>query len=342
MSTKIFRISIIQIIFCLITVGGCATSADEADENTTAPTEQETGQPTTSLIRGICLFAGQVETFTADDWQAIADSPVTDFIIIPKEASEYGSSENGYKINLAPFMISVISQLVARKSNAKIWIGTPGITSLNFSIASSSLDPIYKYLSYIREKIGTTVWSKNIGGVYMNQEAVYGTMNYNDIYSNACVKLMSDLSLQVHSLLNTKFLWIPYYGFGTNAADLIKKIGYVANRTDIFDYVVIQPHYYFDESVPENLFGVQFSIRKQSVVYCDGIEVITKTSKTIIGPEMELSWRVVPPNNYTEYVNRYNEYVSSFIEFRNEKPIIFYWDGTLQNALIHRINPFFK
>lgn len=334
--------SILQILIYLLLFTGCGKSEDETGVIVVIPADEETEETPAAIIKGMCIFVGQAETFTADDWQAIANSPVTDFIIIPKEAAAYGASETGYKANLAPVIINVVNQLVTRKASAKIWIGTPGITSLNFEIASESIDPIYKYLAYMREQLGSAKWSKNIGGVYMNQEAVYGTMNYSDMYANSCVKLMSDLSIRVHSLLNTKFLWIPYYGFGTNYADLIKKIAYVANKSDIFDYVVIQPHYYFDETVPGNLNGVQSSVKKQSICDREGVELIAKTSKTIIGAEMELSWRVVPPNNYTEYVTRYNQYLNSFTEFRNEKPIIFYWDGAVQNALIYRINPFFK
>jgi len=334
--------SILQIFVYLLLFTGCGKSSDATDDYVIILPDSETEETPAAIIRGMCIFAGQADSFTAEDWQAIADSPVTDFIIIPKEAAEYGASETGYKTKLAPFMINVINQLVSRKATSKIWIGTPGISSLNYTIASSSLEPIYKYLSYVRDQVGSATWSKNIGGVYMNQEAVYGSMNYNDIFENSCVKLMRDLSDRVHNSLKTKFLWIPYYGYGTNAADIIKKIGYVANKTDIFDYVVIQPHYYFDETVPKNLTGVQYSVRKQSVCYRDGNAVVNKTSNTVIGPEMELSWKVVPPNNYPDCVNRYNEYVSSFSEFKNEKPIIFYWDGTVQNALINRINPFFK
>jgi len=70
--------------------------------------------------------------------------------------------------------------------------------------------------------------------------------------------------------------------------------------------------------------------------------VTPKLSKTVIGPEIELDWHVVTPNNYTENLERYNGYVSAFSEFKGTYPIIFYWDGTIQNALSGRIDPFFK
>ena len=324
-------------LFCT----ACEKDSDGTDDYAIIPPDSKAGEQTASIIKGMCIFAGQAETFTDSDWQAIANSPVTDFIIIPKEAAHYGATEAGYKTNLAPFMIKVINQLVSRKASSKIWIGTPGISSLNYPSLISSFDPIHKYLSYVRDQVGASVWSSNIGGVYMNMEAIYGSVNYSNIYENSCIKLMNDISYSVHNLLKTKFLWIPYYGYGTNPAEIIKRIGYVAN-TNIFDYVVIQPHYYFDETVPENLTGVQHCVRKQTISYRDGLAVTDKTSRTIIGVEMELSWKVVPPNNYADCVARYNEYITAFSEFKNIKPIIFYWDGSVQNALSHRINPFFQ
>lgn len=176
----------------------------------------------------------------------------------------------------------------------------------------------------------------------MNEESVYGTVDYNNINANPCIKLMNDLSTRAHNNLNTKFLWIPYYGYGSDPAEIVKRIAYVTNKSTIFDYVVIQPHYYFDGSVASNLTGVKYCISKQSISYRDGLVVTPKVSKTVIGPEMELDWHVVPPNNYSDYLDRLDKYAAAFAEFKGTYPIIFYWDGSLQNALNKSINPFFQ
>ncbi len=331
------------ILLNFFVLAGCSNATEEPDPMIIIkPDPKDNPTVTSPILKGICIFAGQADSFTDADWQALAASPLTDFIIIPKDASTYGSNEAGYKSQLGTFMIKVINQLVSRKNTAKIWIGTPGISSLNYTIASSNLDPIYNYLSYVRDQIGSTAWNNNIGGVYLNMEAVYGTVDYGNLTSNSCIKLMSELSTKIHNNLNTKFLWIPYYGYGSDPAEIIKRIGYVANRSTIFDYVVIQPHYYFDGSIATNLTGVKYCVSKQSVSYRDGLEVTPKLSKTIIGAEMELDWHIVPPNNYTDQLNRYNNYVANFAEFKATYPIIFYWDGNVQNALSSRINPFFK
>jgi len=331
-----FWIFLISILFS----ASCQSKAFENDpENIVVP---PTGNPThVSPIKGICISAGQAETFTNEDWQALANSPLTDFIIIPKDASSYGATESGYKSQLAPFMVNVANQIISRKSTAKIWIGTPGLSSLNYNLAASNLQPVYNYLDNVRTLLGTS-WDNNVGGVYMNMESIYGTVDYSNITGNSCIKLMSDLSTMVHNNLKTKFLWIPYYGYGSTPDEIIKRIGYVAHKSTIFDYVVIQPHYYFDGAVGINLTGVNYCVSKQAVCYRDGTVVTSKSSKTVIGPEMELDWHVVPPNNYSANLGRYNEYVSSFAGYKGTYPIIFYWDGTLQNALSGRINPFFQ
>lgn len=326
----------------LILLFGCSNASEKPDPYLVIKPELKENPSVSIPIKGICIFAGQADTFTGDDWQALANSLVTDFIIIPKDAGQYGANETGYITQLGIFMVNVINQLVTRKSTAKIWIGTPGLSSLNYTIASSSLDPIYNYLNYVRDQVGTSIWNTNIGGIYMNMESIYGTVDYTNILANPCIKLISDLSSRIHNNLKTKFLWIPYYGYGSNPDEIIKRMAYVTNKSTIFDYVVIQPHYYFDESIVANLSGVKHSISKQTICYRDGLVVIPKLSKTIIGAEMELSWKVVPPNNYTDFLNRYNEYVSYFTDFKGTYPIIFYWDGTLQNVLTDRINPFFN
>jgi len=118
-------------------------------------------------MKGICIFAGQAETFTEADWQALANSLLTDFIIIAKDTSVYGYNEAGYKSQRAPFMANIVNQIVTRKNSAKVWIGTPGLSSLNYNIAASNLEPIYNYLDQVRSLVGTTIWDNNIGGVYM-------------------------------------------------------------------------------------------------------------------------------------------------------------------------------
>lgn len=144
---------------------GCSSASDEKDPYIVIKPDTKENPTPVSPMKGICIFVGQAETFTDADWQTLANSPLTDFIIIPREAAAYVANEAGYKSQLTPFMVNVINQIV-----------TP------------------------------------------------------------------------------------------------------------------------------------------------------KVSQTVIGPEMELNWKAVPPNNYADFLGRYNEYVSSYIEYKGTYPIIF-WIG---------------
>ncbi|MDP4185427.1 MAG: DUF4855 domain-containing protein, partial [Bacteroidota bacterium] len=309
----------------LLLFSACSNSSGDEPK----PVDPNSGKDTTTTkndltgnIHGITLSIGQTQTLSTDDWKALAASKVTDIVIIPAAVENYGSTESGYKTQLAPLMINAINQLVMRNSKSKIWIGTPGVTSKDYSIASTSDDPFFNYIKYIKDQIGTSKWTNNIRGIYMNQESVYGTVDYLNPMDNATIKLMSDLSTQVHSILKKEFLWIPYYGYGSDPATIIKNIGYVADKYSIFDYVVIQPHYYFDGTVKTNMDGVYDCVKNQNVCYRDGTPVITpKISKTAIGPEMELDWHIVPPNNYTDQLNRYLETVTRYTEFKDTEPV---------------------
>ncbi len=296
----------------------------------------------TRVLKGACLFAGQIEKFTDEEWKALGESAVTDFVIIPKSADEYNLSTEGYQSGLTPFMVETVRNLALFNSDVKCWIGTPGITSLNFEVAATSLDPFYEYINSVKRGLGEELWNKNVAGIYMNKEAVYGPIDFSDIEKNVCFKLISDLSTKIHNELHKEFLWIPYYGFGTYAELVTRALAYVANRTDIFDYVVIQPHYYFEGDSLSNVTAVHHSIANQAVSDSQGTVIYTKDSKTVIGPEMEMSWRIVPPNNYTEFNERFQQYLDAFAEYKDKYPIIFYWDGDLKNAYESKINPFFQ
>ncbi|MDP4205290.1 MAG: DUF4855 domain-containing protein [Bacteroidota bacterium] len=327
------------LLSCIICLCACSKKSNDDPIVVKPGNNGGTTNKLTGNINGITLSVGQAQTLTSDDWDALASSKVTDFVIIPKAASTYGSTETGYKEQLAPVVIDAINQLAMRRSTAKIWIGTPGSIQ---SIATTSLTPISNYIKYIKGQIGDSKWKNNIRGIYMNQEAIMGTVDYNNIMTNSQIALFNDLSTFVHSILGKEFLWIPYYGYGSDPTSIIKNIAYIADQTNIFDYVVIQPHYYFDGTVQTNLDGVYNCVKKQNVCFSDGQPVITKKSKTAIGPEMELDWHIVPPSAYSAQLSRYLEYVAKYKEFKTTEPVVFYWDGNVQNALSGRINLYYK
>ncbi len=104
----------------------------------------------------------------------------------------------------------------------------------------------------------------------------------------------------------------------------------------IFDYVIMQPHYMFDVTVQSNLQGVKLSSDANKVTYRDGVAVIAnKVSSTSIGFEME----------YVQGDVRYDEYVDTFNSIKNSSPSVFYWSGsTIASAVAatNTINSFYN
>lgn len=122
---------------------------------------------------------------------------------------------------------------------------------------------------------------------------------------------MRQVSDKVHSY-DKNFLWIPYSS-DTNGG-IYKNLGYVANKTDIFDTILIQPSYFFDKSLSGNPQIIRNCVEKQAVVDKNG-DIIgeTKTSNTVIGWEMEIDATDIERNPDAEA--RYQAYVDAFKEF---------------------------
>lgn len=237
----------------------------------------------------------------------------TDFVFVPKA---YGSANKNTQI-------TALNKILSIKSSAKLWIGTPGITSANYT----SLPSLTTMKNFINDVYNGLSNKNAVAGIYYNQESIYGSMTYStNIVSgtqpgNKQVKLMSDVKSSLNAIIGTnQMLWIPYYGYGSNAATIIKNIGYVADTTTIFKYVCLQPHYLFEPDLsPNNLLGVQYSVKNNKICYRDGVAVISSpiSGKPTIGFEMEYT----PESGYS---SRYQEYVNTFNSYKS-KPHGFYW-----------------
>lgn len=271
------------------------------------------------------------------NWSKIYNCDATDFVFIPPS---YSPSLNTYEEQAA-----AINDLIDhRTKTTKVWIGTPGIDSNNFWRNPSWVD----FTNYLEEVYNRINHKSKIAGAYMNQESIYGCVSYSNlIYSsnsgNIQIRRMYDIKNWVKQgyINGTNFLWIPYYGYGTNAASIIKNVGYIADSIQIFDYCIIQPHYFFEpELCPNNLEGVVYSIRDNKIKYRNNVSVISnKESNTKIGFEME----------YARYGSvsgdrdkNYQAYIDAFYEYRNNKPAGFYWGGYADSSTFDKINSFFN
>ena len=227
--------------------------------------------------------------------------------------------------------VELVNRMVEVDKDIHIWLSFPGV--ILHCMADMFYDAYEKYVFNLAKKmIPENIWEHNIRGFYFSTEDIvndftvfYHERNeYNSDFNNPIVKLIKRLSELVHAD-NKKMLWIPYYRLD-RWAETGKRMGYIANRTDFFDYIVIQPSYFFSKNTKANIKVIGESVKRQEVVdfYGDpfGGE---KISKTIIGAEMEIaedssrsvSTRKDEEKRYLAYVKEYKKYVGKY-------PIIYY------------------
>ena len=274
-------------------------------------------------MKALCVFASQYGGYPSGSaWQHMAECDATDFVFIPKAYPQTAGAadEMAYAIN---------SLLSARGSKTtKVWIGTPGIDSNNFnsgytaSMLTSFLTNVYNELAY----------KSKVAGTYMNQEAIYGGMDFNNVLNgtqpgNRQIRIMNEIRTFVKSgkIGGTQFIWCPYYGSGTSAATIIKKIGHVADKVNIFDTVFLQPHTMFEpDKCVGNLNGVKYSVTANQICYRDNTKVIaSKASSTQIGYEMEYAPRM------SGFAGLWADYKNAFSSCKS-KPCLFYWEGNTE------------
>ena len=98
-------------------------------------------------------------------------------------------------------------------------------------------------------------------------------------------------------------LWSPYIG-----PENVVKAAIVIHRTNIFDYAVIQPHYYAGGGAETLCEGLRTGIAIQRVTYSNGHPVLHESAitctKTVIGCQMEINWEYAIN---TDYQQRYNK-----------------------------------
>jgi len=266
------------------------------------------------------------QNYSENTFKKLAQSGITDFIVLSLNDFDY--NQKNYIDKLMPRTFYTILKIIEEVPDAKIWIGTPHMTSMTHPyFYSTALNKIYDYILELKNSM-PLIWENNIKGIYMNTEAIIGKVYYSNIYANFTISFMNDLSYRIHSYLDKQFLWVPYYGYGDNAAEVIKKLGYIANTTPIFDYILIQPHYFFDGDHIKNLDGVFYSVINQEIRYRDNATVINRLPRATakIGFLVEVS-SIVNWDNSGEYKKRYSLYVYNYIGLRNIFASGFYSGG---------------
>ncbi len=220
--------------------------------------------------------------------------------------------------------VSLATRLVALKSDVKLWFSVP--SAENFHALTHLFAPAWSdTVDMIKNTVPSNIWNNNVQGIYYAGEDIV-TSGYTkfdngkpqDDFNNPIVYSMRAVSDKVHSY-GKKMLWIPYYH---EAAPSSKNLGHVVNLTDIFDYVIIQPSFFFNSARTEEIGIVSNCVKNQAVVDING-NIIggKKTSKAEIGFEMEIDHQFLENDSY---VQRYYAYEKGFGEFVGVHPTAYY------------------
>lgn len=190
----------------------------------------------------------------------------------------------------------------------------------------------------------------NVRGFYWGTEAVTSYYTKFDegaagnYYNNRMIQLMADIGNLVHNN-NKQFMWIPYNTKDTQTSSLYTFIraGYVANKTNIFDYVIIQPGYYQNSDMLNQLDYVKKSAQNNKFYNnSGGVVGGTKTSSTKIGAEMEIDSKIAG-SDWKGYNDRYYEYTLRFKPLRGSTPFAFYAgdrDSLMNNTVLNYVTAF--
>jgi hypothetical protein len=250
------------------------------------------------------------------------------------------------------------TRLIKTDPKVKLTIAIPTIKML--ALSDFYIEPVKeKIIEGIKTRldlVDPNYWKENIKGFYYSTEEIpyYYTWFKPDKtinFDNPVVKTMLSFSNEIHQVYNKEFMWIPYYGNGLGVDNYYNKeqfvrIGYIANRTNIFDYIFIQPSYYFN-SKSENIPYVKASSELNAVVD-KNYEIVSgiKSSKTLIGPEMEIDINYdVTAVKDTASRDRYNQYVKAFSSVKSNTPVAFYAgprEDIFDDAIYNEVKRFFK
>lgn len=266
----------------------------------------------------------------------IIDSMPADWIGIPSRLESLKSTYKriaspaisaGYNISdYVEDATTLGNRLVEINPDVKLWYSVPGAAQLT-ALTHLFADSWVQLVDEVKETLDPDIWKKNVYGFYYSDEDVvtgeyakFDETKPEENFNNPDVYAMRQVSDKVHSY-DKNFLWIPYSS-DTNGG-IYKNLGYVANKTDIFDTIIIQPSYFFNESLTENPQIIKNCVEKQAVVDEKG-EIIggEKTSSTVIGWEMEIDATDIAKDSDAEA--RYQAYVEAFKDFRGIYPTAYY------------------
>lgn len=284
-----------------------------------------------------------------------------------------GYLSNATELNTYLTQMITLAKNVIQTTEKFVWLGFPRPPAPTQQISINEYDAYAdQYLSFaiacknLIDEGGTNYYYNYVQGFYMNDEHVrrqnlswgsqiddqYGVnTNIYNLTSHPQIYMYNKVSMNLmsNSYGWKKLLWCPYIGYGANYDTTMIDIAYIANTTNIFNTVLLQPSHYFIGNLEVNLSLVKNSVNLQEVRRRDNnnntnIQVVAKTSNTIIGCQMEIDRNYF---NMQEYVTRYNQYYSTYngtaIANTNNRIFSYYCDykDTNWSATQGIVNTFF-
>ncbi|MGG3887440.1 DUF4855 domain-containing protein, partial [Brevibacillus panacihumi] len=219
-----------------------------------------------------------------------------------------------------------------------LYVGLPAMDASTETAINNASAMYGAYKNYIDAMISAMrsvnkYFNFDLEGFYFTTETVhpaYKKISATNPTATSSVKLMQDLSNYIRNELELDFIWCPYYGFNENKENIIHNLGVIANRTNIFDCIMIQPAYYFwpDGCDERNITAVKKSVSHRDgilgeVVDLNGVPVAggrSAIAEAHIGVVMEMNGSV----NSGSYARRYQLYYDAFKDNRNKVDTIFY------------------
>ncbi len=225
--------------------------------------------------------------------------------------------------------LKLAKKIYQKNDQAKLWFAIPIVCT---NLAYKYNDILRTLLvDYVKAKVTSDIspdyWEENVYGFYYAREAVvsgytpFVTTNPAD-FQNPVVNNMISVSSYVHGL-GKKMLWIPYY---RSDAESVTRLAYILGTKDIFDFADLQPNYFFDASLTNNIALVDKCVEHNNIVDANGNDVVAKTSGTQIGAEMEIDSRYISDVNYHA---RYEDYLTAYSKYRGIKHFSFYFASKL-------------
>ena len=269
----------------------------------------------------------------------------------------------------------IVTILKKNNPSGRVWFGFPILLDSCYALATE-YNTVYDTNVYTRIKTKMSGDWEYVGGFYYGQEHLapwytkftFGTTStvISNSFDNPIVKNMKYLANTVKNDNDGKeMLWIPFYADEDDEngdTQIGKRLGYMVNQTKIFNYVILQPSYYFigtDESLL-NVTRVKNCVLANTIYDRYGSTFAkVDNSYAQIGAEMECDSKITTGATITlksgatkfvspaTYVNRYKKYVTAYGEFITTNPhVTAFYCGTAEDLkdgeVSRRLINFFK